>query len=129
MTLGTSAMNASLAVHVESDSPPGRCSLCGGQIQTEMGNAPQSLRTKVLGRDLELRSGVLGPAAPLLTRGLAPQGSRQVEVQLGDRDLQRSGDGDQPLRRHVLESPLELREIGRWQLLLLSQLTQRSLGF
>src|SRR6266566_1997486 len=103
MTLGTRAMNSSLTVHGESDSPPGRCSLCGGQIQTEMGNAPQSLRTKVLGRDLELRSGVLGPAAPLLPRGLAPKGSRQVEIELGDR----------PLRRHVLESPLELREIGR----------------
>src|SRR2546428_13306658 len=113
MTLGTSAMNASLAVNVESNSPPGRCTLCGGQIQTEMRNTPQSLRSKVLGRDLELRSGVLGPAAPLLPRGVDHQGSRQVEVELGDRDFKRSGDGAEPLHRHVLVSPLETCENSR----------------
>src|SRR3989442_1793145 len=77
-----------------------------------MRNAPQSLRTKVLGRDPELQSGVLGPAAPLLHRLLAPQRPCQVEVQLGDRDFQGTGDGEQPLGRHVLEPALELREIG-----------------
>ncbi len=129
MTLGTSAMNASLPVHSESDSPPGRCTLRGGQIQTEMRNTPQSLRSKVLGCDLELRSGVLGPAAPLLPRGVTPKGSRQVKVQLGDRDFQGSRDGEQALGRHVLEAPLELGEIRGRQLGGLCQLAQGPLRF
>ena len=103
---------SSLAVYRESDSPPGRRGLRGGQIQAEMRNTPQSLRTKVLRRDLKLRSGVFGPAAPLLPGGLAPQRSRQVEIDFGDRDLQGSGDGEQPLGRDIFEPPLELREIG-----------------
>ena len=94
-----------------------------------MRNAPQSLRAKVLGRDPELQSGILRPTAALLHRFLTPQRSRQVEVQLGDRDFQGSGDGEQALGRHVLEAPLELGEIRGRQLGGLCQLAQGPLRF
>src|SRR5207248_29583 len=94
-----------------------------------MRNAPQSLRAKVLGRDPQLQSGILRPAAALLHRFLTPQRSRQVEVQLGDRDFQGSGDGEQALGRHVLEAPFELGKIRGRQVGSLCQLAQGPLRF
>src|ERR1700737_1203141 len=94
-----------------------------------MRNTTQSLRTKIRGSDPKLHPRILWPAAPLLHRLPAAERSRQVEIQVGDRDLQGAGDGEQPLGRDVFESTLERREVGRRQLRGLRQLAQGPLGF
>src|SRR5256885_8373045 len=114
MTLGTSAIEiSSLAVEGESDAPFGRGRLRGGQIQTKMRNAAQSLRTKVRGRVPQLNPGIVRPAPPLLHRVPAAERASQVEIQVGHRDLEGASDLDQPIRRDVLEAALDLGQVPR----------------
>src|ERR1700682_2364598 len=94
-----------------------------------MRNTTQSLRTKIRDGDPKLHPRILRPAAPLLPRLPAAERSRQVEIQVGDRDLEAAGDGEQPLGRDVFESTLELREVGGGQARGLPQLAQGPLGF
>src|SRR2546430_15923403 len=114
MTLGTNAIEiSSLAVEGESDAPLGRGRRRGGQIQTKMRNAPQSLRTKVRGRDPQLNSGIVRPAPPLLYRVPAAKRASQVEIEVGHRDLEGASDLDQPIRRDVLKAALDLGRVTR----------------
>src|SRR5437870_12539676 len=114
MTLGTNAIEiSSLAVEGESDAPFGRGRLRGGQIQTKMRNAAQSLRTVVRDRSPQLNSGIVRPAPPLLYRVPAAKRASQIEVEVGHRDLEGASDLDQPIRRAVLKVALDLGQVIR----------------
>src|SRR2546422_7538271 len=113
MTLGMSAMGlSSLAVHDESDAPPRRCRLSGGEIQTEVGDTPERVRTKAGGGDAQLHPRVVRPAALLLDRLAAAELPSQGQIEVGDRELQRGRKRDQLLGRDVLESALDFGKIG-----------------
>src|SRR5256885_12210146 len=113
MTLGMSAMGlSSLTIYDESDAPPRRCRLSGGEIQTEVGDTPERVRTKAGGGDAQLHPRVVRPAALLLDRLAAAELPSQVQIEVGDRELQRGRKRDQLLGRDVLESALDFGKIG-----------------
>src|SRR5256885_14157195 len=85
MTLGTSAIGlSSLTVHDESDAPPRRCRLGGGEIQTEIGDTPERVRPKAGGGDAPLHPRGGRPAALLLDRPTAAAPARPGQVEGGD---------------------------------------------
>src|SRR3989454_6322041 len=129
MTLGMSAMGlSSLTIYDESDAPPRRCRLSGGEIQTEVGDAPERVRTKAGGGNAQLHPRVVRPAALLLDRLTAAELPSQVQIEVGDRELQRCGKRDQLLGRDVLETALDFGKIGGRQARRRGDLRQRAPG-
>src|SRR5438105_10358898 len=98
MTLGMSAIElSSLAVDHESDAPPRRCRLGCGEIHAEVGDTPERVRTQAGSGDAQLHARVVRPAALLLHRLATAQLPSQVEIQVGDRELQGGRKRDQLL--------------------------------
>jgi len=101
-----------LAINGKSNPPFwGACLGCG-QIQAEIGDAAKGVGAEGRGRQAKLRDRVLGPAARLPERLLAAETPRQIEVEVGNRDLERPSDRHQLVGGNVLQATLDLGDVG-----------------
>src|SRR5437660_6545582 len=112
MTLGTRAMQSSLSVDGESNASLWWCRLGGREVKAEIGDATQRVRAQAGGGDPELHPRVVRPAAPLLQGLAAAKSLRELEIQLGHRQVEGPGERDQLLAGDVLEAALDLRQVG-----------------
>jgi hypothetical protein len=94
-----------------------------------MRHTPERLGPETRGGDPQLHAWIVRPAALLRHRLAASERPRQVEVQVGNRDRQRSRNREKALGGDILEPPLHLGEVGGRQLRGLRQRGQRPLGF
>ena len=98
------------------------------EVEAEVGNTAERGRPQALGSDAELGPRIIGPAALLLHRLSTAQPLGDFEEEVGDRNVESPGDGDELLGRDVLESTLDLGEIRDRQLRFGRKTGQRSLG-
>src|SRR5689334_2886629 len=108
MTFGTRAMKSSLAVDGESDASLRWHRLGRSEVEAEIGDAAQRMRAQAGGGDPQLHPRVVGPAAALLQGVTAAEPLGDLQVQLGDRQIEGLGNRDQLVGRDVLEAALDL---------------------